>query len=236
MEPSITSIAIDDEPKALEIIERYVGKVSFMKLLHAFRDPLDAMDWLSDSSVDVLFLDINMPHLSGLAFRDLIGREPLIIFTTAYAEYALESYEHRALDYLLKPISFDRFFSAALKAKDYLEKRPSPIHQPPTVGQQLFIKSGQKRYKLSPADVLFCEKDGNYCIVHTVEKKILSRLTMTQLLTLLPEESFLRVHKSFVVNLTHVSIIEPHQLTIGASQIPIAKSYRDIVKNRLGHE
>lgn len=235
MDFPLTAIAIDDEPKALEIIERYAEKISFLTLLHTFRDPLDAVNWLSAESVDVLFLDINMPNLSGLAFRRLIGRDPMIIFTTAYSEYAVESYEYNALDYLLKPISFDRFFAAVMKAKGTVQKSERKIVHTPETSRQIFIKSGSKLYRFAPEEVLFCEKDGNYCLVHTSDKKILSRLNMAQLLEILPSNTFLRVHKSYVINLDHVAVIESHQLTIGKHCIPIAKSYRELVKNRLGN-
>lgn len=230
----LSAIAVDDEPNALEIIRLYSDKISSVSLLKTFRDPLDAIDWLKQNPVDIIFLDINMPHLSGLKFRSLVGDQPMIIFTTAYAEYGAQSYEYNAVDYLLKPVSFDRFLKSVHKARDYKEQKHfrTEASEPVRSGQNdqtIYLKSSGKFYRLKAGDILYVFKEGNYVTFHTAEQKILTRLTMSEVLELLPADSFLRVHKSWVVNFPAVEVIESHQVIINGQAIPVAKSYREAV-------
>ena len=230
MTEHITAIAVDDEPNALEIIKMHSNKVSFLNLQHCFRDPIEAVEWLRLHSVDMLFLDINMPDLSGLQFRKIIGNTTSIIFTTAYPEFGAESYESDALDYLVKPIVFERFLKAVLKYNNrqrigvgesiQLASAPKPAKS------QLFIKSGRKRYSVNIHEIFYLKKDGNYVEFHMPNKKILSRLNMEQVQALLPENKFFRVHKSYIIALEHIDSIEVHQVMVKGISIPIAKSYR----------
>jgi DNA-binding LytR/AlgR family response regulator len=236
----LTAIAIDDESKALEILRIHAGKTPFLDLKETFRDPLNAIEWLQNNPVDLLFLDINMPKLSGLQFRSLIGESTLIIFTTAYAEYALESYELDAVDYLLKPIRFERFLKAVLKARARLEpkvataqdetgeRRESSLEDP-----AIYVKSGAKLYKLNSSEILYLHKEGNYITFHAANRKVLARLTMEQALALLPETEFLQVHKSYIISLRHLDVIELHQATVGGQIIPVAKAYRAVLRERI---
>lgn len=230
-------VAVDDEPKALEIIKLHAQKVPFLKLKHLFRDALDAVAWIQDNPVDLIFLDINMPKLSGLKFRSILGSSPMIIFTTAYSEYAVESYELNAVDYLLKPIAFDRFLQAALKAKEWHsfqghQQSPSnPAFQ--NSKQRIYIKSGTKHYQLPISDILYLEKDGNYLIFHTQGKKILARLNMSQALDLLPSNAFLRVHKSYIVALKKINMIDTFEITIEGRKIPLAKGYKEALFEKI---
>lgn len=223
------AIAIDDEPKALETLSRYLEKIPFLRLEQTFRDPLAAIAWWQEQQADLVFADINMPNLSGLKIREFMPRT-LLIFTTAYSEFAVESYELNAVDYLVKPIPFDRFLKACLKAKQHLELlagAATPSH-PPTSGQHqasLFIKSGPKHFQLAVERILFIEKDGNYVTFHTPDTKVLSRLTMQQVLGLLPG-GFLQVHKSYIVALQHIEVLEQHQVLIADRRIPVSKAHR----------
>lgn len=242
MTPPLTAIAVDDEPKALEIISIHCAKIPFLQLQHTFRDALEAISWLRSNQVDLVFLDINMPNLSGLAFRSLIGDQPMIIFTTAYAEYAVESYELKAIDYLLKPIPFARFLDASLKAQEqhqWKKDKPLPPTPPPSQTieniQTIYVKSGTKLYKLNIAEILYIEKDGNYVFFHTLNGRLISRLNMQQLMDLLPENHFLRVHKSFVIALRHIDVFEPHQVTIGNKKIPVSKTQRELLIQAIQH-
>ena len=237
----ITAIAVDDEPKALEVISLHARKTPFLDIVQTFRNGVDALSWLQQHPVDLIFLDINMPHLSGLKFRELIGSQPMIIFTTAYAAYAVESYNLNAVDYLLKPILFDRFLKAALRAKEHrqLRRGKRSIQQAPkevvplkTVQNFIYVKSGTKLHKLATDDILYLEKDGNYVTFHTKEKKILSRLNMSQLLELLPDKGFIRVHKSYIIALAHIDIVENHQVSIAGKKIPVTKTYKDSLLER----
>lgn len=237
----LDAIAVDDEPKALEVIALHCRKIPFVELQKTFRSPLDAVGWLQQNPVDLVFLDINMPELSGLQFRQLIGEQPLIIFTTAYAEYGAQSYDHDAVDYLLKPVTFERFLKALVKAQRRLTEQHAPTQEvstpdvpTPETDSHIYVKSGTKMYKVRTEDILYLEKDGNYITFHTKDRKVLSRQNMKQVLSILPEPLFVRVHKSYIVALHHIDILEHHQLTVAGVHIPIAKTYRVALKERLG--
>ncbi len=237
MNQKLVAIAVDDEPKALEVIRLHTAKVPFLDLKKTFRNPMQAITWMQAHPVDLIFLDINMPHLSGLKFREHISRETMIIFTTAYSEYALESYDLNALDYLLKPIPFNRFLKAVLKAQEQWQLRHD--HDLPNKGeggnnnpasyhsqQYIYVKSGTKLHKIDAADILFVEKDGNYVFFHTSKSKIISRLNMTQLKELLPKKEFTRVHKSYIVAIRHIDFVENQQIGIAGRKVPLAKAYK----------
>ena len=227
----ISCIAIDDEPKALEVIERYCGKTGIVDLKATFREPLKAIEFLNSEKVDLIFLDINMPDLSGMQLVQTLSPRPMIIFTTAYSHYAVESYDLNALDYLLKPITFERFLAAVNKAAAALSPKNTTANEDePTV----FIKSGPQTYQVKVADILYLEKDGNYITVHLKDKNILIRENMGDIFDLVPAADFLRIHKSYVVAIKHISMIEVHQLVINGEKIPIGSTYRDALKARLG--
>ncbi len=227
----ITCIAIDDEPKALEVIERYCRKTNLVELRATFREPVKAIEFLSREKVDLIFLDINMPDISGMQLVQTLSPCPMIIFTTAYSHYAVESYELNALDYLLKPITFERFLSAVNKAPETLSSKKS-------IGMEteatVFIKSGPQTYQVKLAEILYLEKDGNYITVHLKDKNILIRENMGDIFDLVPAADFIRVHKSYVVAIKHIAMIEVHQLVINGEKIPIGSTYRDPLRGRLG--
>ena len=227
----ISCIAIDDEPKALEVIERYCGKTGIVDLKATFREPLKAIEFLNSEKVDLIFLDINMPDLSGMQLVQTLSPRPMIIFTTAYSHYAVESYDLNALDYLLKPITFERFLAAVNKVAAALSPKNTTANEDePTV----FIKSGPQTHQVKVADILYLEKDGNYITVHLKDKNILIRENMGDIFDLVPQTDFLRVHKSYVVAIKHISMIEVHQLVINGEKIPIGSTYREALKARLG--
>ena len=227
----ITCIAIDDEPKALEVIERYCRKTNLVELRATFREPVKAIEFLSREKVDLIFLDINMPDISGIQLVQTLSPCPMIIFTTAYSHYAVESYELNALDYLLKPITFERFLAAVNKAPETLSSKKS-------IGMEaeatVFIKSGPQTYQVKLAEILYLEKDGNYITVHLKDKNILIRENMGDIFDLVPGADFIRVHKSYVVAIKHIAMIEVHQLVINGEKIPIGSTYRDPLRSRLG--
>jgi two-component system LytT family response regulator len=225
----ITCIAIDDEPKALEVIERYCEKTGLVNLKAAFREPVKAIDFLQREKVDLIFLDINMPDISGMQLVQTLPARPMIIFTTAYSNYAVESYHLNAVDYLLKPITFERFLVAVNKVAALLSKNV-PVNDIETI----FIKSGPQTYQVKLADILYLEKDGNYITVHLKDKHILIRENMSDIFDILPPADFLRVHKSYVVAIKHIVMIEVHQLIINGVKIPIGSTYRESLRNRLG--
>ena len=227
----ITCIAIDDEPKALEVIERYCRKTSLVDLRASFREPVKAIEFMNCEKVDLIFLDINMPDISGTQLVQTLSPRPMIIFTTAYSHYAVESYDLNALDYLLKPITFERFLAAINKAVSAPSPKNVVVNEDDAT---VFIKSGPQTYQVKVADILYLEKDGNYITVYLKDKKILIRENMGDIFDLVPQADFVRVHKSYVVAVKHISMIEVHQLSIGGTKIPIGSTYREPLRAKLG--
>ena len=227
----MTCIAIDDEPKALEVIERYCQKISLASLKATFREPLKAIEFLNREKVDLIFLDINMPDISGMQLLQTLSPRPLIIFTTAYSQYAVESYELNALDYLLKPVTFERFLMAINKAAAALSSRNT---SGPDEDAAVLIKSGPQTHRVKVSEILYLEKNGNYITVHLKDENILIRENMGDIFDLVPAADFIRVHKSYVVGIRHISMIEVHQLIVNGEKIPIGSTYRDSLRDRLG--
>lgn len=228
----ITCIAIDDEPMALEIIERYCGKSNLVDLKATFREPVKAIEYLNREKVDLIFLDINMPDISGMQLVQTLSPRPMTIFTTAYSHHAVESYNLNAIDYLLKPITFERFLAAVNKSITALPVKNGLV--PKEEDATIFIKSGPQTYQVKVIDILYLEKDGNYITVHLRDKKILIRENMGDIFDLVPASDFVRVHKSYVVSIRHITMIEVHQLIINGEKIPIGSTYRDLLRVRLG--
>jgi two-component system LytT family response regulator len=220
----ITCIAIDDEPLALEVIERYCHKNGGLELKATFLDPLEAFEYLNSKKVDLVFADINMPGISGMQLVKALSPGPLVVFTTAYSHYAAESYNLNAVDYLLKPITYERFNTAVGKASKALLPEESPT---------ILLKSGPQTYPVRLSDILYLEKDGNYMTVHLKDRHILIRENMSDVFNLVPDADFIRVHKSFVIAVRHIEKIETHQLTINGKKIPVGNSYRDVLRSRL---
>jgi two-component system LytT family response regulator len=226
----ITCIAIDDEPMALEVIERYCADSDLVDLKATFRQPIKAMAWLSREKIDLIFLDINMPEISGMKLLQSLSPQPMIIFTTAYSHYAVESYNLNAIDYLLKPIIFERFLTSINKAAKAISLQNSTDDDKRIV----HLKSGPQTYPVKLSDILYLEKDGNYMTVHLRGKRILIRENMSGVFDLVPASDFIRVHKSYVVAIGHIGLIEGYQLTINGEKVPIGDTYRESVRTRLG--
>ena len=227
----ITCIAIDDEPMALEVIERYCADSDLVDLKATFREPSKAIAWLNREKVDLIFLDINMPEMSGMQLLQSLSPSPMIIFTTAYSHYAVESYNLNAVDYLLKPILFERFVTAINRAAKASSLQNSIDDDDKAI---VYLKSGPQTYPVKLSDILYLEKDGNYMTVHLKNKHILIRENMSGVFDLVPAADFIRVHKSYVVAIKHVTMIETQQLTVSGELIPIGNSYRESVRARLG--
>jgi DNA-binding LytR/AlgR family response regulator len=226
-------IAIDDEPKALEVIERYCRKSDLVDLKATFREPVKAIEFLNREKIDLIFLDINMPDITGIQLIQTLTTKPMVIFTTAYSNYAVESYNLNAIDYLLKPITFERFLAAVNKASNQLslQNKPSAKEEEPGT---VFIKSGPQTYQVKVGEILYLEKDGNYITLHLKDKQILIRENMGDIFDLVPTADFLRVHKSYVVAIKHITMIEVHQVIINGTKIPIGSTYRESLRARLG--
>jgi two-component system LytT family response regulator len=219
----IKAIAIDDEPLALEVIRSHAGKVPFLELTACFMDAFKAIEHLAKEPVDLLFLDIKMPDISGLELIESLQQKPMVIFTTAYAEHAVQSYELNATDYLLKPFAFTRFLKACHKANELHQTKQN--HKQ-VLEDSIFIKSGYEQVKISYANILYLESGGNYMSFILVDgRTVLSRLTMADALALLPSALFVRVHRSYIVNKLKIDRAERHQLHIAQQTIPIGGAF-----------
>jgi len=222
-------IIVDDEPFAQDLIKTYVDRTPFLSLKAAFTNPFEALSFLMKNKVDLVFLDINMPELSGIQLLESLSVHPLVIFTTAYHEYGAESYEYDAVDYLLKPIKYERFLKALNKAQElmmhYNEQQQSQVVTD-TKKDYVFIKSGTQMFKVFVDDILYVEAFGNYMVFHTKNRKILSLLKMNEVLDQLSSNDFLRIHKSFIVSLNYIDIIEKHRVFVNEIAIPLGITYR----------
>lgn len=233
----IRCIAIDDEPQALDVLTIHTSKIPYIELVAVFRDAMKAFKFLEEEPVDVIFLDINMPDISGVEFARMLPDKYLIIFTTAYSEYALESYDVEALDYLLKPISFGRLMKSLTKAQERLalqQPNTKAVSHDQQKRDYLFIRSGTQDQKVSFDNILYIESDGNYLSYVTKGKKIISRINMTNAMAQLPEDMFIRVHKSYIISFKHLSFVDAHQVGIGEKRIPVGSSYREAFQQFLG--
>lgn len=221
-------IAIDDEPFALEILSDDIKKIAFLELITTFSSALDASTWLSTNAVDLIFLDIQMPTVTGTQFLRTIPNPPMVIFTTAYEQYALEGFELNVIDYLLKPIPFERFLKAVQKAYDLFELRKKEDPSPAAVERGfLFVFSEYKEIKLYYNDILYVEGLKDYVKIFTKQfpKPILTRLNLKAIEAKLPPKEFCRVHNSFIVALNQITAIQKTKIQIAKQDIPIGNRY-----------
>jgi DNA-binding LytR/AlgR family response regulator len=223
----ISCIITDDEPMARKGLSGYVEKIEFLELRAVCEDALQLGSALKQQPVDLVFLDIEMPYLSGIDFLRNTSNAPKIIFTTAYEQYALKGYELDVFDYLLKPISFDRFLKAANKAYDYFQllKKPDSSH--------LFVKVDNKLEKVKFEEILFIEAMENYVGIYMDDKKLITHSTLRAMLEQLPASQFIQTHKSYIANMLRVQSIEGNTLHIGKFQVPISKYLKEEVLRKL---
>lgn len=221
----ITAIAIDDEPPALKIIENFCGQQDTVNLIKTFTKPNEALKYLRKYPVDLLFLDIQMPSLSGLNFYKEIEQVSMVIFTTAFSEYAVEGFNLNAIDYLLKPYTFERFMIAVNKARDF----HAFAHQKEKSTQEyLFIRVDYSLVKIKIADILFIEGLDDYLQIYLADqRKIVPRMTMKNILSKLPAEEFIRVHRSFIVPLKRIQQVRNKMILAGGREIPLGSSYEE---------
>ena len=231
---TIKCLVVDDEPVARKGIAGYVGQTPFLTLVDSCKSAIEANEILHKTEVDLLFLDIQMPDLTGTEFVRSLENPPVVIFTTAYRDYAIEGFELNALDYLVKPISFQRFLKAANKAQSFFEMQRQPISKPTGAEQgYFFIKSDGQFIKIKLDDVLFFESEKDYVFIYTEQKRYLTLLSLKQLEKELPPERFLRVHRSFLVSLEKVELVDGNQLVIKDKRIPVSRSLQETIFNTL---
>lgn len=217
---------IDDEPAARSVLEHYIGQVPDLTHTGSCINALDALDKLRNETADLLFLDINMPGLSGIELLKSMNRQPLVIFTTAYSEYALEGFELNAVDYLLKPIAFDRFLKAVDKARSRTGSREE---SDPEI---ISVKADGKWYRIPEEEILYAESNGDYVSLHTAGKKLTFYETLKSFQSRLSPEHFMRIHRSYLVNLHHVQYLEGNRLNVDGRMLPVGATWREDVKSR----
>ncbi len=238
----LTCVIIEDEPLARNLMEAYVHKVSNLTLLNSFSDPLKALDFLRENAVDIMFCDIQMPEITGITLLKILQKKPLVILTTAYSEYAIEGYELEVFDYLLKPISFERFLKAVEKAT--LRLTPIETIKPVVSNMQtvdnetvakefIFVKDGTKLIKVKLDDILYIEGLKDYVSIITKERRIVSLQTLKSLETLLPDSQFIRVHNSFIIAFSAIDTVDKEKILIGKNYIPISDSYKKAFREYL---
>lgn len=216
------AIAVDDEPMALEVVRTLASKVPYLDLTASFTDAFQALEYLQNEPVDLIFLDIKMPDITGLEFVTSLQKKPLVIFTTAYSEHAVTSFELDAIDYLLKPFSLARFVKACNKAQELFQLRGNVDTTPK---DYLFLKTGYEQVKVLYREILYLEAAGNYVTFVLEDKKLLSRMTISEASDMLPENKFVRVHRSYIVAKDKVDKIERHQVCVKGNEVPVGASY-----------
>jgi DNA-binding LytR/AlgR family response regulator len=229
MSLSIKCIITDDEPFARKGLQGYIGQIDFLDLKGVCENAIELNSLLKKEPIDLLFLDIEMPYLTGIEFLKQLAAPPRVIFTTAYEKYALQGFELEVLDYLLKPISFDRFLRAANKAFDYfrLQQAPAPNDD------YIFVKADSKLEKIAFADILFAEALENYVAIYTREKKIITHLTLKMLQEKLPATAFIQPHKSYLAAIDKIASLEGNMLHIGQYTVPISKYQKEEVMEKI---
>ncbi|MAT52959.1 MAG: DNA-binding response regulator [Saprospirales bacterium] len=230
----ISCLVIDDEPVARKGLALYVEQTPFLELVGTCKSALEATSILHEQEVELLFLDIQMPELSGIDFMKSLEQPPAVIFTTAYRDYAIEGFELNALDYLVKPISFQRFLKAANKAQSHFEmlRQQSPVAASER-DDYFFIKSDGQFIRIRLENVLYFESEKDYVFIYTRQKRYLTLLSLKQLEKELPEDRFLRVHRSFIVSLDKVELMEGNQVVIADRKIPVSRTLQETIYNKL---
>ncbi len=230
MDKLLNCIAIDDEPFALDLISAFCSKIRYINLLGTFLDPFESVQTLNNDQVDLMFLDIQMPHISGLEFLKSLYNPPMVIFTTAFKEYAYEGFEYNAVDYLVKPFAFDRFSRSVSKAFQLLTLKIPPDASgeevPAILPGFLMVKVEYSTIRVKLEDILYIEGLKDYVKIFTEGKLILTKTTMKNIMEKLPPDHFFRVHKSYIVSIDKIDMIENSRILIGTQRIPIGESFR----------
>lgn len=229
-------IIVEDQPPAQRILKKYITDMGTLQLKATFSDALQAMEFLKTEPIDLIFLDIHLPKISGIDFLKTVASPPQVILTTAFPDYALESYEFNVVDYLLKPFSFQRFVKAVSKVSTKQQDLPATEVSKPeqsTAQREVFIKSGYDYVKITIADIHYIQADADYTELHLADKKVLSSESLRYWLEILPADQFVQVHKSYIVNATCIEKVSGNQIYLQADQVlPIGRTYKDAFINR----
>ncbi|WP_163408754.1 LytR/AlgR family response regulator transcription factor [Flavobacterium ajazii] len=232
-------VIIDDEPLAVDLLKDFVSKVDSLELISTFNNAIDAVSFINQNNVDLIFLDIQMPHFSGIEFLNTIEKKPLIIFTTAYSDYAVEGFNLGAVDYLVKPIPFHRFLKSVVRAQQIFN--PTAIQSNPeipvtTESEQdfMFVRAEYENVKINFSDILFIEGLKDYVKIYTTDNKFtLTLISLIKLENLLSSKGFSRIHRSYIINIKHVKSIQKNKVLISDKRIPISESYKSSFFERI---
>jgi len=228
-------VIADDEPIARDIIQSYCAHLPYLEIVASVGNAIDAKESLAKDNIDILFIDINMPVMSGISFIKTLKNPPQVIFTTAYKEFAVDAFDLSACDYLLKPFSLERFMVAVDKAVERLQlKQPFQENIASTSDDSIFIKADGKIYKILQNDVLFAEASGNYTRIVTASNIFMPAMTFSAAEELLPKKIFVRVHRSFIINKNRISHIEGNRVYVGKSEVPIGSNYKEGFLKEIG--
>ena len=233
---AISCVVVDDEPPALQLVADYVQRTPFLQLAGQTTDPMTAIDLVQQGAAELLFLDIQMPELTGLQLMKVIGHKCKAILTTAYPDYALDGYELDVIDYLLKPVTFDRFLVAAHKARERLLPAVTVVQAAPAIVSTptyIFVKTEYKIQKVDLADILYLEGLRDYVAIHTRNGKILTQQSMKSFQEQLPEDNFIRVHKSYLIAIAKIRFIERNRIVIADTYIPVGETYQEAFQQKL---
>ncbi len=220
-------LVVDDEPIAREGIMDFIAKLDFLEITGECSSAIEASGFLKTHTVDLMFLDIQMPHLSGMEFLESLENAPLTILTTAYSEYALDGYRLHVVDYLMKPITFQRFFQAVSKARETFNLRNSSDE----LNADMYVRQGDSFLKITWTDILYIESMQNYLKLHFRDKILTIHQTMTSIEDMLPKEAFFRIHKSYLVNISHIELINGGRIFINGKELPISRQRKDDLLN-----
>jgi two-component system, LytTR family, response regulator len=230
-------VIVDDEPLAREGIARYVGEIDFLNLIATCENPVELMKVLDQHAIDLIFLDIQMPKMNGIDFLKMVKSPPMVIITTAFPSFALDGFQLNVLDYLVKPITFDRFFMAASKARDYHRllagNRESGRQNAEPKPDYFFVKCGSKYEKIQLADIIYVQGMQNYVTIYTSKGQYMTLLYLKNLEENLDENAFMRVHKSFIVSIDKIESIEGNEIFIQSIRIPISRNFRELVLEKV---
>ncbi|MEM6770365.1 MAG: LytTR family DNA-binding domain-containing protein [Bacteroidota bacterium] len=233
----LSCVIVEDEPMARKLLEQYVDKVPGLTLLKALSSPLGALELLKVQQPDILFLDVQMPEITGIDLLRMLPKKPVVVLTTAYSEYAIEGYELDVTDYLLKPITFERFLKCVERIKQKLDKNEDvpPVHQdwqPGSGGGEdyLFVKDGTKSVRINLREVRYIESMKDYVRIHLADKRITTLQSMKKLMALLPAKDFIRVHHSYIIALSWVEEVYREEVLVDGKKVPVSDTYRPAFK------
>lgn len=238
MQFPLKCVVIDDEPLAIQVLEKHIAAMPQLVLDRHFQNPLLAFEYVQQTAIDLVFLDIHMPVLTGMDFVRSLPKQQAVIFTTAYRDFAVESYELDVADYLLKPITFTRFFRAVNKYINQVQDNPqaNTVPKPATATGEadfIYVNSNKKHIKIAFSQILYVESIKDYIRIHTTDKRVVTKEKISDFADKLPASNFVRIHRSYIINLRKMTAFSAHEVEIGDQEIPIGASYKKLVWERL---